>query len=525
MTPLANPDFADLDRHFAKFIAAYGDGEVPALAAALLSRNLRQGHICLDLRVPLQIDGFPWPKLPAWRKALAANRAIGAPADDRPIVLDTTGRLYLRRYWEYETALAAQILDRCGGDPIRTKATGQQLAIETALARQFTVISGGPGTGKTTTVLQIIEQLKAGPGGDKLRIALAAPTGKAATRLQAAAALPASTLHRLLGARGDSIQFRHNASNPLPLDVIVLDEASMVPLTMMAKLFDALPAAARVILLGDRDQLASVEPGAVLGDIAEAAAHAASPLHDNLVVLSENFRFGNDSAIYGLCNAVREGNAASAFEILDSGAIPTRPTPPAARLIEAMRDRLLAGYSTSLRAENPEEALRLFQQFRVLCALRSGPYGVENLNRRIAALLREEGLDGALPVLITRNDYPLRLFNGDIGIIMNGAAHFPTENGAMREIPAARLPEHEPAFAMTVHKSQGSEFENVLLLLPDRQSPVLTRELVYTGLTRAREQVEIWYEKAALRSAITARTARNTGLADALTGGQSGSKS
>ncbi|HEX4083417.1 MAG TPA: exodeoxyribonuclease V subunit alpha [Chthoniobacteraceae bacterium] len=525
MTLPADSEFADLDRHFARFIAAYGDGELPATAAALLSRNLRQGHICLDLRTALQLDGFRWPSLPAWRKALGANRAIGGPGDDRPIVLDSTGRLYLRRYWEYETALAAQILSRCGGEPIATKSTGQQRAIETALARRFTVISGGPGTGKTTTVLKIIECLKAAPGGEKLRIALAAPTGKAAARLQETAKMEASTLHRLLGARGESIQFRHNAGNPLPLDVLVLDEASMVPLTMMAKLFDALPAAARVILLGDRDQLASVEPGAVLGDIAEAASHSGSPLHDSMVVLRENFRFGNKSAIYRLCNAVREGHADAAFKILASGAIPTQPVPAPGRLIETMRDRILAGYSACLRAGDPAEALRLFREFRILCALRGGPFGVENLNRRIAALLREEGLDRALPVLITRNDYPLRLFNGDIGMIVDGAAWFAGEDGALRHIPPARLPEHEPAFAMTVHKSQGSEFENVLLLLPDKESPVLTRELVYTGLTRARREVELWYEPMALGSAITARTTRNTGLADALTSGQSGSKS
>ena len=550
-TLLTHPEFADIDRHFARFINDFGEGELPAIAAAMLSRNIRHGHICLDLvKGPVHFDEplpvFIWPKLETWEKAFTKNRAIGGPADGRPLVLDNAGRLYLRRYWEYEKALAEAILLRCDSQTPANPRTGdlQELAIETALARRFVVISGGPGTGKTTTVLKILERMLSQPGGENLRIALAAPTGKAAARLQetllAGGAngvrqdrLPksASTLHRLLGSRRNSVYFRHNAKNPLPVDLVVVDEASMVPLTMMAKLFAALPHRANVILLGDRDQLSSVEPGAVLGDIARAASEP-GPLQGSLVVLDKNYRFGNESNIFALCNAVREGEIERALKILNSGERPdviSGRTPPPLQVTERLRQRVIAGYSAYLRAPDPAEALKEFKKFRVLCALRTGPYGVESLNRTIEKILREEQLVtgtqntyAGMPILITQNDYQLRLYNGDIGILLpdpaNGSllAWFIGEDGGIRRVPPARLPEYEPAFVMTVHKSQGSEFDNVLLILPDKESPVLTRELIYTGLTRARSRVEVWFQESVLRAAIVRTIQRGSGLRDRL---------
>jgi exodeoxyribonuclease V alpha subunit len=550
-TLLTHPEFADIDRHFARFINDFGEGELPAIAAAMLSRNIRHGHICLDLvKGPVHFDEplpvFIWPTLETWEKAFTKNRAIGGPADGRPLVLDNAGRLYLRRYWEYEKALAEAILLRCDSQKPANPRTGdlQELAIETALARRFVVISGGPGTGKTTTVLKILERMLSQPGGENLRIALAAPTGKAAARLQetllAGGAngvrqdrLPksASTLHRLLGSRRNSVYFRHNAKNPLPVDLVVVDEASMVPLTVMAKLFAALPHRANVILLGDRDQLSSVEPGAVLGDIARAASEP-GPLQGSLVVLDKNYRFGNESNIFALCNAVREGEIERALKILNSGERPdviSGRTPPPLQVTERLRQRVIAGYSAYLRAPDPAEALKEFKKFRVLCALRTGPYGVESLNRTIEKILREERLVtgtqntyAGMPILITQNDYQLRLYNGDIGILLpdptNGSllAWFIGEDGGIRRVPPARLPEYEPAFVMTVHKSQGSEFDNVLLILPDKESPVLTRELIYTGLTRARSRVEVWFQESVLRAAIARTIQRGSGLRDRL---------
>lgn len=376
------------------------------------------------------------------------------------------------------------------------------------------------------------------PGGENLRVALAAPTGKAAARLQetlrAGCSGPlqdhltsASTLHRLLGSRNASIYFHHNASNPLPVDLVVVDEASMVPLTMMARLFDALPEKARLILIGDRDQLASVEPGSVLGDIAEAASQAGGPLQGSLVTLRKNYRFGNDSSIFALCNAVRNGEVNQALEILNSGGQPdlgARSVPSPMELPAALQPEIVAGYSPYLRTSDPAQALKEFQKFRVLCALRVGPYGMESLNRQIEEILRTEGLISGprnafpgMPILITHNDYQLRLFNGDIGIFLpnlSGSllAWFIGDDGNLCQIPLARLPEYEPAFAMTVHKSQGSEFENVLVLLPNQESAALTRELLYTALTRARKRVEVWFNEPVLRAAIARQVRRDSGL-------------
>jgi exodeoxyribonuclease V alpha subunit len=560
---LAHLEFVDIDRHFARFVDGFSQGDLPAVAAAMLSRNMRHGHICLDLsKGPVEfaepLPGFVWPELKTWEKAFGKSRAIGRPEEGRPLVLDDAGRFYLRRYWEYEQALAQRILVRCQQSaapnllitdhetPLQPeKGDLQGLAIQTALARHFVVISGGPGTGKTTTVLKILERMVSEPGGEKLRIVLAAPTGKAAARLQETlragggnaslqGRLPksASTLHRLLGARHHSVYFRHHAKNLLPVDLVVVDEASMVPLTMMAKLFDALPEKARVILLGDRDQLSSVEPGAVLGDIANAASKP-GPLNGSLIMLEKNYRFGNESHIFALSNAVRDGKADRALEILSSGEHPdlgAGRTPPPPQLEVQLRQRIIAGYSGYLRRPDPAEALNEFKKFRVLCPFRVGPYGVENLNRAIEKILREKSLiSGAqnaypgLPILVTQNDDPLRLYNGDIGILLPDPADaslllawFIGEDGGIRRIPPARLPGHEPAFAMTVHKSQGSEFDKVLLILPEKDSPLLTRELIYTGLTRARSRVEVWFQESVLRAAVTRYVQRGSGLHDRL---------
>lgn len=554
---LRGSDFAEIDRHFAAFIAGFGSGDLPAILAGFLSRNIRDGHICLSLawmpRLEDRSVSFQWPDLQEWQAALKLNRAIGGPEDGRPVVIDSANRCYLRRYWEYEKRLAQSILARCSVDQpanMPENENRQETAIQAALLHRFTVISGGPGTGKTTTVLKILTGLIGAAEGQTLRIALCAPTGKAAARLQETLASnsgnlpglqPASTLHRLLGYRPGTIEFVHNAKNLLPVDVVVVDEASMVPLTLMAKLFDALPPNARVILLGDRDQLASVEPGAVLGDIAEASTQPSSPLAGHLVQLEKNWRFGNESSIFALCTAVRHGDSQQASALLQRAVkenladLASSPTPSVHELYSRLRAPIVAGFKPYLQAlsvpgpEAAKEALNRFSQFRVLCALRSGPYGVENLNHLIAGILRSEGLISGsahayagMPLLVTANDYALRLFNGDIGLLMpdpnSGSllAFFATEDGGVRSIAPARLPAHEPAFAMTVHKSQGSEFGNVLMILPDKPSPVLTRELVYTGLTRARARVELWSNPPILQTAIANLLKRESGLRDLL---------
>jgi exodeoxyribonuclease V alpha subunit len=550
-------ELADIDRHFARFISQFGgESNLIGKTAALLSRSIRERNICLDLGEPVPAaatDELEFPKADEWRTQLEKSRAFGGPDANTPIVI-SGDRLYLRRYWDYEQSLAQAILRKAKRNQARQNVSNtQEEAIEAALQNQLTIIAGGPGTGKTTTVLEILQRLLEQPDGDRLRIRLAAPTGKAAARLQELLRkvhedpkvdgkikerLPrnASTIHRLLGFKPDSVFFWHDRRNPLPLDVLVVDEASMVALPLMAKMFEALSENARVILLGDRDQLASVEPGAVLADMADAASVQDSPLQNALLVLSKNYRFGNENAIYRLSIAVRAGNTdealqmlhESGFQELGSAATPS-PLQIGARLEEIVLDQ----YKPCLSEKEPAKALAVFQRFRVLCALREGPFGANQVNAVIEDILHKRGLItdpshlyAGQPILVTRNDYQAGLFNGDVGIVLPDPADtagttqlwawFIGQDNELRRLSPGRLPEYELAYAMTVHKSQGSEFDRVLLILPDRDSPVLTRELVYTGLTRASKRVEVWFNEEVLRASVGRKAVRASGLRDAL---------
>jgi len=447
-----------------------------------------------------------------------------------------------------------------------------------SVTKCFCVISGGPGTGKSTVIAKILALILEQAGDRKMRIALAAPTGKAAARLQEAIQkgkemLPAedhfkeaiiteaSTIHRLLGTVAGSPYFRHNAENPLPVEVVVIDEASMVDLALLSKLVQAVPADARLILLGDRDQLASVEAGAVIGDICNTGhVHGFSgefckkieeitggridtipesgsepDIRDCVVQLEKSYRFGKDSGIGALSRAVNRGDGDTAMSLLKNGEyddIKWKVLPPPNVLERALRETVIECYKPYLKAEDPLKIFHLFERFRVLCALRKGPFGVSALNLLVEQVLKKEKLIDpdrpwyqGRPLLITRNDYNLELFNGDIGIILPDPASnndlrafFMSANGLLRKFLPVRLPEHETVYAMTVHKSQGSEFDSVHLLLPDRDTPVLTRELIYTGITRARKGVEVWGTDRVFLKGVGRRTLRASGLRDALWG-------
>lgn len=521
---------------------------IPALCDAMES-----GHVCLPAS--------------GWQgdvNRLRACKVVGASGEFKPLILDESGRLYLHRYWQYEDRLARAILARAGAQApcfsetllaasakkyASTADATQLAAAENAVRRRLSVITGGPGTGKTRTatlaLLLLAEQFAA--TGEVAHFVLAAPTGKAAARLHQSldstlsqldlapnvrALLPggASTLHRLLGSLPGTSAFRHDAANPLSARVIVVDEASMVDLPLMAKLFDAIHPDARVILLGDKDQLASVESGHVLGDIcAGLHGRAENPLRACLTELMTNHRFSADSGIHRLSRLVNAADSAAAASLLrvpNCKDLRAASQPPPRELAAMVSTSTLTFLRTYRAATTPAEALASFGEFRILCALREGPYGVANLNTIAEQCLADAGLldpehtfYAGRPVLIRRNDYQLQLFNGDIGITLPDAdadgelrVFFHDETRGLRRFPPARLPEHETAFAMTVHKAQGSEFRHVLIIMPDAKCPVLSRELLYTAVTRARDSLEVWWSEAALDFALGSRVTRWSGL-------------
>lgn len=590
-----------LDRHFARFLlqATESENEALALAAALTSAARREGHVCLDLAgiagSPLLEEtpaAFQLPVLAAWREALLCSGAVGRPGGGQPLILDLSDRLYLNRYWHYEQQIGQSLLQRANRRlvavdeqalaqglaelfepmPEADQVNWQKQAAATAVLQPFTVISGGPGTGKTTTVVRVLALLRQQPGGENLRIALAAPTGMAASRLQQAisstkgrlplpdelvAAIPeqAVTLHRLLGVRGGGSGFRHHAENPLPLDLLVLDEASMVDVSLMAHLLDALPQSARLILLGDRDQLASVEAGAVLGDICQDCEGAGidftqrlkhltdeplepgrgdGRLRDQVVLLRHSYRFGSESDIGRLASAINLGQGEKARELLLTGDgadqiewMQADPAAYAAHRYAALFDKLSAGHPV-------EELFEEQRGFRVLCALRNGPQGMQQMNREITRYLARQGklpMESewypGRPVMVTRNDYTLGLYNGDLGLVCPHpeeqdqlAVAFPGVDGKTRWIAPARLSACETVYAMTVHKSQGSEFQEVLLQLPHQSSPVLCRELVYTAVTRARQRFILSGPETVFLTAVARSLERHSGLVDLLRDGE-----
>ena len=610
--PTPGDDLAEgFARHVARWAIAQGG---PAASAALVEQAARalslavgQGHVCLELEAWAQ-EQPDTPRGPALRDGLLASGVVGVPEAPRslPLVLDAKDRLYLHRYYDYERRLARRLaatratpaLDEAAVAAARAQlaalfaanaaalqgaADWQQLGAALALRGRLTVISGGPGTGKTTTVVNLLAcLLTLAPAS---RIALAAPTGKAAARMtdairQRAAHLPAdirdrlpthaSTVHRLLGPVGS--RFAHDADHPLPVDALIVDEASMLDLALATQLFEAVPPSARLILLGDKDQLAAVEAGAVFAELsadptlsppcvrelsaltgaAEAAISPpaparASPLQDSVVWLTRTYRFRHDSGIGRLARLVNAGQTRATLDWLAAGGDPAvrwiedRPQTSGATLAPALAQALEAGYAPYLDAlaadvRDVRGVMQAFGRFRALCALRDGPRGVDALNaeltRRLRTALRERGLDHrsdaspwfiGRPVLVLNNDYVLKLFNGDIGIALPDATgelmvYFEDANApdGLRAIAPVRLPRHESAFAMTVHKSQGSEFDHVFVLLPAHRSRVLTRELLYTGITRARERVSLAAPTEVLESAIDRATRRHSGLLDRL---------
>jgi exodeoxyribonuclease V alpha subunit len=516
-----------------------------ALAVALLVRGLRSGSVCIELASiasAVGVEDMPWPEPDGWLAAVRSSALLGEPPvlhlyDDR--------LLYLDRYWREEKQVCDDLLALRLSKPTSDLPASERLfppgyeeqreAAEIALAQAVTVLTGGPGTGKTTTVARLLALLAEQAGTSRPRIALAAPTGKAAARLQEAVQhevakldaddqarlgeLQAMTLHRLLGSRPDSSsRFRHNRGNRLPHDVIVVDETSMVSLTMMARLLEAVRPDARLVLVGDADQLASVEAGAVLADLVDGLSARTDV---RVAALRTSHRFGE--TIGFLAEAIRIGDADRALELLRSddehiefiegdASEATR----AVLLPHALRLREAALFGAD------DVALATLDEHRLLCAHREGPYGVRHWNRQVEKWLSEETGQPSWsewypgrPLLVTANDYGLRVYNGDTGVVVAGAEGLRAViagSGGPVDFAISRLSDVETMHAMTIHKSQGSQADEVTVLMPTEDSRLLTRELFYTALTRAKSKVRVVGSDASVRAAIERRAMRATGL-------------
>ncbi len=536
---------------------APADAELLRAAARAASLATSAGHACLHVDELAAVG-------PAPARRLRASPVVSGGEAALPLVLDDDARLYLHRYWEYERRLGERLaaLDVAAAvAPAEAIAAAverlfartdtppdrQREAVERALNRRLTIISGGPGTGKTTTLARLIAIL--GALQPQARIVLAAPTGKAAARLQealrrlvagnadlaaAGPRLPATayTLHRLLGWNPGSRGFHHDADNPLACDVLIVDEASMLDVALAARVLEALPDAARLVLVGDRDQLASVEAGAVFAELARGAQ---GPLPDAVALLDRSYRFDGDGGIGALARAVNAGDGAAVQQQLaeaHGGALRWHSL-AAAVAVEALGDQLMDGYAPFVAAvaggAEPPVVLAALERHRVLCALRDGPRGSIRANAALSDALRER-LGGGLgtrsgeiwyrgrPVMVSANDHGLRLYNGDIGVALPDRdgrllVYFPAAEGGLRALSPQRLPPCETALATTVHKSQGSEFDSIDLLLPEQNSRVLARELLYTALTRARKTATLWGESALVAVAVAQVTRRVSGLA------------
>ncbi|WP_338497566.1 exodeoxyribonuclease V subunit alpha [Pseudomonas sp. WP18] len=645
-----------LDKAFVAFLheLAPDDDPLVLLAAALTSHQLGHGHVCLDLFETLKEPDFALSLPPEgdaqagamllpsqilrtldgahWCKVLAASRLVALAVDEheearqRPLVLSGK-RLYLRRYWGYERRIDEALRQRlaeqeAAPEDLRERLDGlfgpahaagpidwQKLACALATRGAFSIVTGGPGTGKTTTVVRLLALLQAPAveAGKPLRIRLAAPTGKAAARLTESISQQVRTLdvadavreripcdvttvHRLLGSRPGTRHFRHHGGNRLPLDLLVVDEASMIDLEMMANLLDALPPHARLVLLGDKDQLASVEAGAVLGDLCRDAEDgwysprtrawlesvsgenlAASdlqqdldgshPLAQQVVMLRHSRRFGEGSGIGQMARQVNQqqpekarqslvgGQYADLFSLALTGehdgklerlALEGHAGGPQGyrHYLNVLRERRPAPdrpLADSCWADWARDVLSAFDAFQLLCAVRKGPWGVDGLNQRVTtALLKARLIESdhqwyeGRPVLMTRNDYGLGLMNGDIGIalklperagpdagkqVLRVAFLRNDGEGGVRFVLPSRLNDVETVYAMTVHKSQGSEFTHTALILPDALNPVLTKELVYTAITRAKQWFSLIEPRAGIfEEAVRRKVKRLSGL-------------
>jgi exodeoxyribonuclease V alpha subunit len=550
--------FEPADTHVARRLTAIANepDESVALAIAVAVRALRGGSVCVDLRSiadQLEMPDLPWPSPDDWLNAVRASPL----ATDKPVLRlysdSTADLLYLDRYWLEEQQVCDDVLTLLsstlpGAVPSLERLfpegwEEQRAAAEIALTQSLTVLTGGPGTGKTTTVarlLALLAEQASLSGKPPLRIALAAPTGKAAARLLEAVQLEvdkldavdrdrlpelkASTLHRLLRTRPDnSSRFRHHRENRLPHDVIVVDETSMVSLTLMARLLEALRPDSRLLLVGDPDQLASVEAGAVLADMVDGLGERSDV---RIAALTTSHRFGK--SIGALASAIRVGDADEVVSLLRAGGehIEWLETDePAEHLRKVLLPHALRLREAAILGD-VTAALSTLDEHRLLCAHRRGPYGVRFWNHHVERWLADATGEplwtqwyAGRPVLVTANDYGLGLYNGDTGVTVvrgDGLRAVVAAGSEPIEFATGRLPDVDTMHAMTIHKSQGSQADEVTVLLPPEDSRLLTRELFYTAVTRAKERIRVIGTEPSVRAAVQRRAVRASGLAQRL---------
>ena len=611
--------FHEIDLQFADFIikTAKTNDIYLYLASALASHSIRNGHICCELK---DIAGTEFPvyrsgielthsvlKLPTislpnfnlWYESLLKFPDIISENNYTPLILDNSYRLYLHRYWNYENNFAKNILSLCKPtksfiDELKpeqitnisryfkktsTEIDWQQVAVYTALVNNFSIITGGPGTGKTTTVaaiLALIHDIE-----PNVSIKICAPTGKAGSRLIEAInnelenlnpindttvgklkSLESFTVHRLLGSLPLSPHFRHNKKNPISADVIIIDEASMIAQTLFAKLLDAVSIDTKIILLGDKDQLASVEAGAVMANLCEVSkpncftesfalslkeyfnqhswklpAAFNNQMGNISVELQKSHRFDDTKGIGLLKNAINS-NSDKVLEIAKkkTDELELKPLPHKSKInnavinhikeVNVVIDNKVLNFNDFRKANTPEEAYKILNEFKILCSHNIGTAGVDNFNRIVHSYFFTEPyhkLPSGTPIMIQENNNQLKLFNGDTGIIWHDSlnkkkAFFPNPlTGIMKPFSIPLLPAFKEVFAMTIHKSQGSGFQNILIILPEVYSPLLTKELIYTAITRAKIYCEVWSNDDIFIKTARHETKRNSGLLEKLT--------
>jgi exodeoxyribonuclease V alpha subunit len=548
-----------LDVELARALGRMGGSSNPEveLAIALTSRNVRRGHTCLPLGMkPLDLwtqDAALWDVLPTrghWEEALRRS-----PLTRGPLVLDDDGRLYLRRYWQLERDIAGELAARSAPPPLMTNDSAwlqsaldrlfpgepespQRRAARKALSHRVSLLCGGPGTGKTTTVAGIVALVvehRLRQTGAAPKVMLLAPTGKSAARLgeavsQAKARIQtsdevldgipaqATTVHRALGMQRDGMRFRRSAAFPLEADMIVVDEASMVDLALMRQLLVATPRDATLLMVGDPDQLTSVEAGSVLRDLVTASSE--TWWLGRVTQLSRTYRYDETKPLGQLVDAIRNGS------VTDIDALLSRPGADdvAWASLDALPselDRAADHWSEVLSVRDPAKHFELRSHYVMLSPFRSGPIGTRQLAAAIQERLhrRRGRAPQVTPLIIEENSYELSVYNGDFAMLVDGERPVATvgaESGGFREIAQARLPRYSEAFALSVHKAQGSEFDEVLIILPEGDAPLLTRELLYTAVSRARKRARIVGPKEVAAAALKRRAQRYSGLVDAI---------